>query len=513
MGIPTNSTKGQGCNPVSSNCVIWQGKDIPCINICNGDSVTDVVFKLATELCTILDTLDIDTYDIDCFKPICPDPQNFHDLIQFLITKVCELQCCCDNAANCTCKDCPDDCIVTIAPCFYFQNQVGDTITTMSLTEYTAAIGNKVCQIAGSISTQDARIQTLDIDQIAQGERLTAVEAEVAASPSTVGTSCLLGPPPPGGWPIVTVLTNLENEVCNLETATGTPIEILQSVQKQCANMDSLKTLTNRNNTYSGITGWVPAAEYNTLADAVNNMWLSICDMRSAVENILATCCCTDCDDVDISFTAILSAPDAVTLFFTGSIPTGLTDCFPNGNLITITDGDGASYVTYVQVVNNINAPGVVISLTGTPINSATDLTISIQGCWNRPSAGSDCGGLRCERILTYLIINTAPCPPLVIIPTIETAEYSFTNNVSGPITYTVELYTGAGVFVTSDTHVNPALAALVAGTFAGLTGDTGYYISVKVIINGVTKVCPQAFFNTLPYPCAAPTAVSAATP
>jgi hypothetical protein len=39
------------CSPISSNCVIWQGPDIECINICNDDSVSDVVSELATELC------------------------------------------------------------------------------------------------------------------------------------------------------------------------------------------------------------------------------------------------------------------------------------------------------------------------------------------------------------------------------------------------------------------------------------------------------------------------------
>ena len=55
------------CSPLSSNCVIWQGPDIPCINLCKGDTISDVVAALATELCSILDTLNIDNYDLTCF--------------------------------------------------------------------------------------------------------------------------------------------------------------------------------------------------------------------------------------------------------------------------------------------------------------------------------------------------------------------------------------------------------------------------------------------------------------
>ena len=51
--IPTNNNNNTGCNPISSNCVIWQGPDIDCgsnFKICNGDTVSDVVANLAAEL-------------------------------------------------------------------------------------------------------------------------------------------------------------------------------------------------------------------------------------------------------------------------------------------------------------------------------------------------------------------------------------------------------------------------------------------------------------------------------
>ena len=33
------------CSPIASNCVVWTGPNIPCINLCKGDTVSDVVFK------------------------------------------------------------------------------------------------------------------------------------------------------------------------------------------------------------------------------------------------------------------------------------------------------------------------------------------------------------------------------------------------------------------------------------------------------------------------------------
>jgi len=39
----------ENCDPISSNCVIWQGPDIDCIDLCKGDTVSEVIYKLATE--------------------------------------------------------------------------------------------------------------------------------------------------------------------------------------------------------------------------------------------------------------------------------------------------------------------------------------------------------------------------------------------------------------------------------------------------------------------------------
>jgi len=85
---PLNLDKGT-CNPISSNCVIWGGPDIECIDLCKGDTITDVVYKLALELCIIMDTLNVSNYDLECLDLSCV-PQDFAELIQAIISKLCE---------------------------------------------------------------------------------------------------------------------------------------------------------------------------------------------------------------------------------------------------------------------------------------------------------------------------------------------------------------------------------------------------------------------------------------
>jgi hypothetical protein len=83
------------CTPTSSNCIIWQGPDIPCIGLCEGDTITDIIYKLATEFCELLDQLNVNNFDISCI--ISPDgsdnsPLNIEELLVLMIAKICELQ-------------------------------------------------------------------------------------------------------------------------------------------------------------------------------------------------------------------------------------------------------------------------------------------------------------------------------------------------------------------------------------------------------------------------------------
>jgi hypothetical protein len=84
---PLNLDKSS-CNPISSNCVIWGGPDIECINLCKGDTITEVTYKLALELCQVMELLNVTNYDLDCLELSCP-PKDFNELIQAIITALC----------------------------------------------------------------------------------------------------------------------------------------------------------------------------------------------------------------------------------------------------------------------------------------------------------------------------------------------------------------------------------------------------------------------------------------
>jgi hypothetical protein len=81
-----------GCIKTSSNCVIWEGPDIPCLKLCNGDNITEVLYKLATKFCETLVLLDPTQYDISCFNDVSCPPTDFSELFQLVIDQICAIQ-------------------------------------------------------------------------------------------------------------------------------------------------------------------------------------------------------------------------------------------------------------------------------------------------------------------------------------------------------------------------------------------------------------------------------------
>ncbi len=91
MPKPLNINKNSGGN-ISSNSIVWNGPDLPCVDLCKGDTVTDVIYKLANKLCYLFDALNVESYDLTCLEIAGCVPETFQDLIQMLISMICELR-------------------------------------------------------------------------------------------------------------------------------------------------------------------------------------------------------------------------------------------------------------------------------------------------------------------------------------------------------------------------------------------------------------------------------------
>ena len=267
------------CSPISSNCVIWQGPTISCINLCTGDTISDVVSNLATELCTLLDQTNVTNYDLTCLGITSCGPQDFQALIQLLINKICELQGLPVNELQST-SACPD-CLVSVAPCFVENGQ-----TTMQLIDYVQMIANKICDLIASIADLQQQIDNLDI-------RVTVLENTPPPSftlPSiavdcTLSDGIIVGG---NAYTIDLILNALVNDdtygYCALLGATALPADIISAVSGACIT-STTPTLSNAPTPYGTeyLGSWVNTP--TTVADAITNIWIVLCDIYQYLQS------------------------------------------------------------------------------------------------------------------------------------------------------------------------------------------------------------------------------------
>ena len=487
------------CNPISSNCVIWQGPDIECIGLCKGDSVSEVVYKLATELCSILNILDIDyvdpsdgKYDWSCLNLNCCEPKNFRQLIQTIIDKLCELNNCCEaNPGNNTPSGCPD-CEIPINPAFYYTNPQGDVQKKMQLTDYATAMGNKI----GTLITQ---ITILQQTVVQLNQRITILEnAPVPTFTLPKVTPYCVLPAVPTEMNMV--LAALENQFCLLRSALGSHTDIYNNIAKQCLGISSSTALAT-NSTMAGIPGWNNTV--GTAAESIGNLWIALCDIRAAVKTIQINCCPTGCDGIVINLYAEVVGT-SLKLYFTGTLPANFTNC-GSGTLFTITDSNGGTMNYTVDIAGNINNPtGFSIQLSGTPVDPNLSISITGDPCFTNTETGSVC-----KSYLEYKIDAEACCPEITLTPSVYTVNYKF-NTCSGDHTYTVELWNEAVTTMLQSVVYTTSGAQTINGNFAGLTGSTVYKLRIKDTSSSADSYCPFVSFTTSPDPCTPPSNVIA---
>lgn len=491
---PLNATE-TGCTPISSNCVIWQGPDIECVKLCKGDTVSAVVAKLATELCTIMEELKISNYDLTCLNLSGCGPLNFQQLIQLLIDKVCALNECCqqNNTGNGTQREGCPDCIVDICKNFYYTNELGDLVTTMQLTDYVTAIGNRVCNIIDEIEIIKLQINNLDI-------RVTALENAPPPSftiPQIVPNCVLPGVP----TDINIVLAALEQQFCSLISATGTGPQILTSISAPCVT-STTPSLGNSSITMGAIPGWInPVA---TLADSVNNLWLTICDIRAAVLNIQTNCCPTGCSGVILTMSIDLDGSD-LNIYMNGTIPSGFLQC-TGTTAFRIEDAFGAYVIVYADISIFLNSiTGYSVNLASSALDLTSSITVTATPCLNNGITGA-----HCEYTLVEDVYNGAAlCPTMTY--TANSTSIDFSTTIVNPgtgVNYTIEVYDNSlTTLITSTTVLVTVPPAYTwTGTLSGLSASTTYKIRVVVQpASGPAINCPYAVIITQPPVCTPP--------
>lgn len=262
--IPTNSNKTSGCDPISSNCVIWNGPDLPCVDICTGDSISDVVSKLCLELvecCEAAGNTDFDITNIDQTSLTGGPATDLESIIQLIINNQGS-----STSTSTSNFDCADvlKCDVTVPECL--RAETGAT-SPMSMSGYLTLVGTELCGgvaslnalSAGPVASNTSRIGVLESNEYTTPEIYT----------SSIGNPAVL-------QPIDIVLQQLETDYIQLRNATGMPSDLYGGIGAQGLMTPLIST------------GWVGDYHENpaTVADTLDNIWAVIRDLRTKVLDV-----------------------------------------------------------------------------------------------------------------------------------------------------------------------------------------------------------------------------------
>lgn len=351
---PTNSSLNKDtCVNLSSNCVVWEGPDIECLEICTGDSVSDVVNKLGVAYCEFKDSIDLTDFDLKCLFEACqacPEPdKSFINVLSLLRDKICSLEEAIDNIGTPTTPD-PEPFSVNLK-CLAVTDGNGNILNGDSPDAQVQAIIDQTCTSADDIDL-------IQNEQEDHEDRITALENDTDDGVPDVTSDCVFI----GSKPVDQAYELLDADYCSLKSAIGAPSAILGAIGQQC----DLPALLGNPNFVLNPTN---------AAESLNNVWLALCNALSRLTLIEENCCAPTCDDIKIGFSTTFNEDSTVTLGFnagTGTtIPNGWTDC---GSILTITDGLGNSTTIALTIVNNYTSPDIDL----TAFSKGATLTFSL---------------------------------------------------------------------------------------------------------------------------------------
>lgn len=355
----TSTSIEDGCTPVSSTCVIWNGPNIPCITLCKGDSIEKVVYELATKLCEITEgVLDVSSLDFDCLVGQGQsNPETLLETIQLLIEKTCQSNSGGGTGGGGSSTSTP----IALPTCLYYTED-GDVITQLLPAQYSRYLADKICQNLLSITSIQSSITSLNT-------RVTALEVSLGEEENpneiTVISNCASAPNPGQTLPIQTAFTQFESKFCELQSYLGNNAQLMTAINKECVSLDSSAQVANDTLIMSQLNGWVENP--TNISQTIVNMWLTLCDLRTAVTTQLNTappCLLISPFNLQVSNLTTLGCTVSWNLS-----PTSGSQ-LPLGYTIEVKEWNGLSAIgSPVATVNVSN------STTSTPLNITDDGT------------------------------------------------------------------------------------------------------------------------------------------
>jgi hypothetical protein len=356
---------------------------------------------MATDLCSISAAYDLTDLDLTCLVIFCsatnpaPTQKTLSAVLDFIVRKVCCLN---TTVAAITPGTSYTEPTIALPSCLQYQNQQGQTVTQLIHNQYTLTLANKICQLNTTVNQHTSQISNHET-------RITTLENAPGVTLPQVTPNCILTPGTPTA--MVTVLDELENQYCLLRNVLGTNSALTAAVAQQCANLGAQPALSQAGN-LSALTGW--NGSISNLAQSFQNLWITVCDMRAAINDLKNCCSQVDCSQFILSYTASANnlRQEVYLDFNPGTIiPAGFANCSQLGSLVTISDGVNSKdfrvdLVALASSTNTFTAAVAGSGVTGVTLNTSLPYTVTVNGCIVKD-------GKTCDKSIVRTI--SVPCP------------------------------------------------------------------------------------------------------
>jgi hypothetical protein len=352
-------------------------------------------------------------------------------------------------------------------------------------TGYIMLIGSRLSSALDTINainavldSQNSSIETLE-NQVAQ------ILASGATAIPQVSGGCLNG----NIVDDINVITDLLVEnACDYIGVLGTTTALNTSIGAQCPNLNTLPAYS-QNTDMAGLAGWVTTP--STVADILNNIQRSICDMRSGVDNALEWAT-PNCSSIQIQLSGYYNPSNKEITVYTGGsfLPTIFED--NGGSELEVRDSFGNVYTSSFDVEDIIAAGFITRDLTSSGLSQTSKYTVFFKWDVTSTTPSLGCAGTKVITVDNTTVI----CTPVTLVPGTNNVQYSFTPYINSNVEYRLELLSATGTTVDATAvYTNPT--GPVIGLFNNLTPSTTYWIQVTVTVGGEATQCPLYTFET----------------
>ena len=330
--LPINKKNGP-CDPISSNCVIWQGPDLPCVDICAGDSISAVIAQLCDQLVILQDccgsgsgSIDITTINQTTLNG--GPAYTVNELIQLIINNINNSGggsgsgagiWDCTETLNCTMN--PPPCYDQVTPGLSNPDTIYNIIESLMMHH---------CQIMMSDEAMTSSIQSVT-------SKLIQLEKIPKGDPNPVLKSVCVDKDNTNSQPIANLVNKIEVDYCETKGLVGTASEVLQALAGQPTNPLPLSNPINDR------SGFIPSIPQNptSIGESLNAAWRLIKDLRTAVEKLQA----------DSGQNGILLRMVGITTFYASgsTCPEAVVNATTPGNCVDLWNSTGNQFDVSVK--------------------------------------------------------------------------------------------------------------------------------------------------------------------